>query len=75
MIDWQLRSQDLSKIKDKIQSFRAVIEERFVDAFDEKYHRDEWREMQIEQEDFCLNEDPRKKWLTIKANSDMVNGE
>ena len=73
--DWQLRSQNLEKIKDKVQSVKAVMEDRFVDALDEKYHHEEWLHSLIEQEEFCLNEDPRERWLTNKGEFANINGE
>lgn len=52
-----------------------AIEDRFIDAFDEKYHRDEWRKILIEQEESCLNENPRKNWLTNGEKADNIEGE
>ena len=58
-----------------MQSFQAAIEDRFADALDEKYHPQEYRNMLIEQEEFSLNEDPRKDWLTNKGKFANVNDE
>lgn len=61
LIDWQRRSQDLEKIKEAIRSFRRILEDKFVDALDRKYHKKERGEAP---ENEGGKEDPKKYWLT-----------